>query len=46
MVLKLSLNDKPIVHVETAWTNKEERNAASLYTVALLIVLSFMWAVL
>ena len=46
MVLKLSVNDKPIVNIETAWTNKEESNAASLYGAALLIVLSFLWAVL
>lgn len=46
MKLKLSLNERTLLDFESAWTNKEERNAASVHVVALLVVLAFLWAVL
>lgn len=46
MKLKLSLNERTLIDFESAWSNKQERSAASIHAVAILIVLAFMWAVL
>lgn len=42
MKIKLEVNDKKVLNVDTQWTNNEEKKAAGLLVVILLITITFV----
>lgn len=46
MKLLFELKGKPVVNIETVWSNKQERSAALFYLTALTATLLFLWSVL